>query len=416
MAAMPSERTRSLSRPLANPRFRTLLWVLLGFGGWGGLVAIGVRLVASTPPRAGFDLELLLEAGRRVAAGQSPYAPIPIVGGAVQAESLFYSYPPPVAQTMSFFAGVPSWAMLLVWGLAATLGMVLVIRLLERRVRSGASIVLPLVALVPYVFPFAVAVLFGNLDAWFPVLYGLILLGALRGGRRGWAGAGIVLALVTLSKLHPVSLGAWFLVRGWRDRRDGRRAGPWLTGPWLTLAVSVVVGLALVIVSVVGWGIGPWRDYLAVVRAASGAALIDPRNIGPASQLAGILGLGEQAARLLQVPVTLGAFGLTAWAAWTRRDPVESLAWATVASLVTLPVTWFHYPVALIPFAAVALAQADRAVSPTRVRVLLAAAVVVAALTIAAPVLLWVAVALVLAAVRAAARASGRLFPLTDVG
>ena len=404
MAVMPSERTRSLLRPLVNPGFRSLLWVLLGFSGWGGLLAIGVRLFASTPPRAGFDLELLLEAGRRVAAGQSPYAPIPIAGRAIQAESLFYSYPPPVAQAMSLFAGLPSWVMLLAWGLAATIGMALVVRLLERRVRSGSSIVLPLVALVPYIFPFAVAILFGNLDAWFPVLYGLILLGVLRGGRRGWAGAGIVLALVTLSKLHPVSLGAWFLVRGWRDRRD--RGDRRLSGPWLALAVAVVAGVALVAVSVVGWGIGPWRDYLAVVRDASGAALIDPRNIGPASQIAGILGLGEPGARLLQVPVTLGAFGLTVWAAWSRRDPVESLAWATVASLVILPVTWFHYPVALVPFAAVALARADGAASPTRVRQLLAAAVILAALTIAAPVLLWAAVALVLAALRASGRPS----------
>ena len=245
MAVMPSERTRSLLRPLANPRFRSLLWALLGFSGWGGLLAIGVRLFASTPPRAGFDLELLLEAGRRVAAGQSPYGPIPLAGRAIQAESLFYSYPPPVAQAMSLFAGLPSWAMLLAWGLAATIGMALVVRLLERRVRSGSSIVLPLLALVPYIFPFAVAILFGNLDAWFPVLYGLLLLGVLRGGRGGWAGAGIVLALATLSKLHPVSLAAAPPTERWSGALQskevlapsGRNSG----GPPVTAVVRQIV-------------------------------------------------------------------------------------------------------------------------------------------------------------------------------
>jgi len=403
MAAMSSPSTRPFARPLADRRFCTLLWGLVGLAGWGGLIVIAGQLLGATPPRAGFDLELLLEAGRRVAAGQSPYDPNLIAGGAVEAESLFFSYPPPVAQALSFLAAVPSTAMLVAWGLGATAGMALIARALRRRVRSGAGLVLPLLAVAPFVFPFAVAILFGNLDAWFPLLYGLILLGVLVGGRSGWAGAGIPFALVTVTKLHPASLGAWFLIRGWRDRPGGSDQGPSdrrLSGPWLALGASIIVGLAIVVVSLLGWGIGPWRDYLAVIRAGAGAELIDPRNIGPAGQLAGLLGLGEPAARLLQVPVSLAALVLTAWAAWARRDPVESLAWATVASLVTLPVTWFHYPVALIPFAAVAFARADEAASPTRVRWLVAGAVIVAALTIAAPVLLWVGVALVLAAVR----------------
>ncbi len=409
MAAMSNPSTRSFARPLADRRFRTLLWGLVGLAGWGGLIVIAAQLLGATPPRAGFDLELLLEAGRRVAAGQSPYDPNLIAGDAVQAESLFYSYPPPVAQVLSFLAAIPSTAMLVAWGLGATAGMALVVQALRRRVRSGASLVPPLLAVAPYVFPFAVAVLFGNLDAWFPTLYGLILIGVLVGGRGGWSGAGIAFALVTVAKLHPASLGVWFLIRGWRDRRgrsDQRPSDRRLSGPWLALCAAIVVGLAIVVVSLLGWGIDSWRDYLAVIRAGVGAELIDPRNIGPASQLAGLLGLGEPAARLLQVPVSLAALALTAWAAWAGRDPVESLAWATVASLVTLPVTWFHYPVALIPFAAVAFARADEAASPTRVRRLLATAMIVAALTIAAPVLLWAAAALVLAAVRLSERRS----------
>ena len=42
--------------------------------------------------------------------------------------------------------------------------------------------------------------------------------------------------------------------------------------------------------------------------------------------------------------------------AWRRSDPLESFAWAAVASLATLPVTWYHYPSALLPIAIAALA------------------------------------------------------------
>lgn len=426
MAAMSSAPTRPFSRPLAEPRFRAVLWIVLGIAGWAGLLFLGSRLLAATPPKAGFDLELLLAAGRRVAAGQTPYDPDLVAGGVVQAPSLFYSYPPPVAQALSIVAGVPSTVMLVLWGLGATIGLVLVVRAVARRPWSGvarpAELVLPALAVAPFVFPFAVALLFGNLDAWFPTLYGAILLGALVGGRSGWAGAGLAFALAAVTKLHPASLAVWFLVRGWRNRRGGpavdalpaadalgatdarANARP---GPWFALAVALAVALVTITVSLALWGIGPWRDYLAVVRAGTGADLVDARNIGPAGQLAGLFGLSEAGARLLQAPVTLGVLALTACAALCRRDLVEGLAWATAASLVTLPVAWFHYPVALIPFAAAALARADGAARPAKVRWLVAAAVAASALTIAVPVLVWVAVALVLLGVRMSAPRSG---------
>src|SRR2546427_456490 len=56
-------------------------WVVVGVIGWTALAALAARLLATQPPSAGFDLELLLEAGRRIAAGQSPYDPA-LVGGA----------------------------------------------------------------------------------------------------------------------------------------------------------------------------------------------------------------------------------------------------------------------------------------------------------------------------------------------
>jgi len=57
---------------------------VIGFGiiGWLGLLWIGATLYAATPPKAGFDLELLLRAGRDVAAGRSPYDPALVAGSA----------------------------------------------------------------------------------------------------------------------------------------------------------------------------------------------------------------------------------------------------------------------------------------------------------------------------------------------
>ena len=60
-----------LTRTFADPRFRRLIWLLVGGLGWVGLVALGSLLFAKDPPQAGFDLTLILDAGRRVAAGES---------------------------------------------------------------------------------------------------------------------------------------------------------------------------------------------------------------------------------------------------------------------------------------------------------------------------------------------------------
>lgn len=77
-----------------------------------------------------------------------------------------------------------------------------------------------------------------------------------------------------------------------------------------------------------------------------------------------------------------------------------SLALAATASLVLSPITWFHYPVVLLPFGALAWVAA-REVGPAARRVaaiLLGGAVIVAGAAIVAPVLVWLAVASVLVA------------------
>jgi hypothetical protein len=164
-----------------------------------------------------------------------------------------------------------------------------------------------------------------------------------------------------------------------------------------------VTGILIVAVSLLAGGSGPWSEYLTVVRAGSGADLADPRNAGPAAQIALLTGAGESFARVLQIPITLVALAITIAAARSRRDVVESLVWAAAASLITLPVTWFHYPAALMPFAVAAVLRSRGAASAGRVSLLVGAALVVSIVAIAALPLLWLGVALVIAGVRASA-------------
>ncbi|MHB8400177.1 MAG: glycosyltransferase 87 family protein [Candidatus Limnocylindrales bacterium] len=416
-----------LIRPFRDRRFRRLVWVVVGVTGWAGLIALGATLLAGRPPQAGFDLTLVLDAGRRVAAGLSPYAPGAVSAG-TRAEDLFYSYPPPIAQLTSLVAGLPIGVALALSGLGASLGLglvggSLVGGSLGRRGRDARplDLILPTLALAPFVYPFAIALLFGNLDAWFPFAYGAVLVAVARtdgargqsDGDRGRWGivAGVALGLATLAKLYPGALLGWLAIRGvraWIGSRYATRRG--LPAEWAVLGVAVVTIAVVAGVSVAVGGIGPWEDYVGVLRGGVTAQLAGALNIGPASQLALLDGAPSLAAHL--APVVGGAALLViALAAWFLRRVSLSLAIAAIASLVVSPITWFHYPVAILPFAVAAWAGASSAVGLSSavgargsgaglgiVAGLLMAALVVAGASIAAPVAVWIAVALVLVA------------------
>jgi len=384
-----------------NPRTAGLV-ALAGVLGWVGLIWLGIQLYSTNPRTAGFDLELLLRAGRDVASQISPYDQRMVAGAAPVAERLFYSYPPVVAEVMALFAWIPSPVMFVAWTAAAVAGLGFVTRALAARVdasvgASPAVVAITVMALAPLMFPFAIGLLFGNLDVFFPLLFGIALVGVLPGASPSEATrSGVAVSVATLAKLHPGSIGLWLLARSARPGATTVRRA--LVAAALTLIVVLVVDVAIF------WPL--WTDYAAIVRAGSGADLVDPRNAGPAAQLAMLLiGSGPDAealARTLQIPVTLVALLASAVVAVRLADPVESLAWAAAASLVVLPVTWYHYPSALIPFAIVAFLRAGAlghaAAQPARLTV--AAAAVVAAVAIAWLPLLYVAIGLVLLAVR----------------
>jgi hypothetical protein len=376
-----------------SPARRWVTWAVLGAFGWVGLVWLGLQMYGTNPPTAGFDLELLLKAGRDVAAGRSPYDPTIVAGAAPVAERLFYSYPPVVAQFMAIFAGVPSGIMLVAWDAAAVAGLAGVAGLLAQRLAPDVSrfqVVFPMLCLSPIVLPFAVGLLFGNLDVFFPMLYGLVLLGVIeRSSSQPSIVGGAAVAIASVTKVHPASLGLWLAVRAVRSP-TARRALPG----------AVITGAVIVAVSLVVGGTSVWSEYVAVVRAGSGADLVDPRNAGPAAQIALWSGAGETFARTLQIPITLLALAITAIAAWSRRDTVEALAWAAAASLVILPVTWFHYPAAMIPFALAAILRARGSTAATRVAGVVGAALAISIIAIAVLPLIWLAVGLVIVAVR----------------
>lgn len=403
------------------PPLQRAALVVLGVVGWIGLAVIAVRMLATDPPSAGFDLKLILEAGERVAAGMSPYDPAMVAGTAdLEAVDLFYSYPPPVAQAASLVAGLPlAVAVAGLWVMAVAGWAHVVDRLgrargsARRRVATGLA-----VAVVPLVFPFAIGLLFGNLSTLYPIGYGLLLVGLLVvemdggggrsvGGRRAVIVGGLAIGLLAIAKIHPGAVLAWLLVRGVVERRaGGSSASWWAAGAALIVAVTVVAG------SVALYGIGPWQDYVAVLRSASAAGVLLEANAGPVATIVGWLGGDEAAVRLLQ-PVVVGlAIVVTVVAAWRVRDTTASLAVAAAASLLILPITWLHYPTALLPFAAAALLVAgDPVATPDRRALLAVAAGVAAALAIVAPPLLWVAVALVLVLAGSAATGVARLAP-----
>ena len=215
----------------AAPRNRwPVVLAMAGIASWVTFAAVMARAYAQTPPGAGFDLELLLTGGRRVAEGLSPYEPSMLAGQSVGITTLFYSYPPLVAQAFAPFAGVPSVVMLatllVVAAIAGAAVAASIVRLSSDRVTHRQALLIVL-ATLPFWFPYTLGMLFGNFDLLFVAFYGLVLLAVVPAApsRRWVVGAGIAVAVATLTKLHPAVLGVWLLARGVRELRHGGCAG-----------------------------------------------------------------------------------------------------------------------------------------------------------------------------------------------
>ena len=328
-------------------------WVVAGVIAWLGVAWIGWTLWQSSPPRAGFDLALLLEGARACRSrARAPYDPAMLAGTSPDAVELFYSYPPPVAQAMPLLAWVPNGVVLVLWAIGATLGFGWIAGAMARRGRlsgppdgdqgdprraAGAAVRRRRAVRQPRRLVSA-------------ALRGAPPRGVPDGGRWTWLGAGAPLQSCRSPSCTPRPPPV-ARRRVWRER-GGAVAR--------VLGAAVVTGLAIVGLSLLVGGVQPWLDYVQVRpcrrgrragRSAQHRAGLAPRagdgdgRRGPA--LAS--GRGRRCGPGRDVPRRARASGIRSF----------SLAIAITASLVTLPVTWYHYPVALMPVAA-ALAIRDR--------------------------------------------------------
>jgi hypothetical protein len=344
-------------------------------------VALVIRAkLAEYPPAAGFDLDLILAAARRVAGGGSPYD----AQVATTVESYFYSYPPWVAQVLVPVSGLPTWLVLTASSLGAVAGLALIAALLPRSPIGRPVVAVPglsldaallALGLAPITCPFAAGLLFGNVDVWYPLLFGaLVLAVAPRGGDGpAWrtslfGGAGLAIAAAV--KLQPATLIVWLASRSPKKSAPQR----WLLA---TAVAAIVMSAAIGALSVLAAGFGPWREYLAYMQ------LGDP-------------GLAHQLAPLVAILAVVS----TVVVARVVDDPLESVGWAIVASLMVLPLTWYHYQVALLPVALAAWTRSRGSIHSKGVNNWLLAALVVADAAMLLPVAVWIAAALVLIAVR----------------
>jgi hypothetical protein len=381
----------------ARRRNDAVVWSMAAAVFWAATGYLGLLMFNARPRIAAFDLDLLVGAGRAIGAGRSPYDPAMLAGTVPDAVDLFYSYPPIVGQVLVPVSGLPLGLIAIVWSVVAVaLLAVAVVRIGARVAPSvpAGTVAAAIVAVAAMTFPLLIAVLFGNLDAFFPALYGFVLIAALSGARPDGIVGGVAIAIGAMTKVYPAGLGLWFLVRALRPRGDRRR----LVVPLVAAAVTMA---GLVAVSVLAFGPAPWQDYTKVASTAAQAGLVDGRNGAPAAQLALWLGGDSGLARLLHLPVVGLAVLAIVGAAWFRDDTVESLAIAATASLFLLPVSWIHYPAALLPFVAAAVLRVHGGAPRTvrRVRTLAALALLAGALSVAWLPSLWIGLGLALVAV-----------------
>ena len=277
-------------------------------------------------------------------------------GGAPTATSLFYSYPPPVAQAMSASSRASRHGCLVLWGTGAVAGLLVVDRALRRRLapdRSRAVVLVICAAAAPLTLPFTVGLLSGTSTSGSRSSTGRCCsrsstpAPAPRRRRRRRARARVAEAPPSLAGLVvprpgvPRSASAGGL--GSSSRRSiavGRRSCS-------IVGASVVIG-----------GTALWAEY---ARGRPGGRRRRDRRSAQCRHRRPACRRWSGAATRWRERCTsqlaVAALAVTVWAAWRRPDAVESFAWAAAASLATLPVTWYHYPSAMIPVAIAAMAS-----------------------------------------------------------
>jgi Glycosyltransferase family 87 len=277
---------------------------------------VGLVLVTAGASTLGYDYAAYASAAHRLLNGQPLYDPsVDVAGGFA-----LFLYPPPFVFLVLPFAVLPGSLGTGAWILAMILAFLAGVALLPVR-RDVRWLVLFLGGLT---WPLAYSLKLGQVG---PLLFLLFALGWRWLDRPGRLGTAI--SLGTLIKVQPAILLVW--------------AG--LNQRWRTIAVAILVLAGAAVLASLMTGLGAWGDYVTLLRQVN-APITTPHNFTPGA-IAFQLGVPEGIATAIQLASTIGALGVTVWAALRRPAEVGYLTAVTASQLLS-PVLWDHYVMLLL--------------------------------------------------------------------
>ncbi len=282
----------------------------------GFILCVGLVLLTADRSTIGYDYSAYAAAALRLIHGQPLYDPSVNVSGGF----LFFYYPPPFVFLVVPFALLPGSIGTGAWIGAMILAFLAGTALLPVR-REVRWLILLLGGLS---WPLAYSFKLGQVG---PLLFLLFAAGWRWLDRPGRLGTAI--ALGTLIKIQPAIVLVW--------------AG--LNQRWRTIGVALAILAGAALLATLATGPGTWSDYLQVLRQVS-APITTPHNFTPGA-IAYQLGVPEGIATGIQLASTIGALGVTVWAALRRPAEVGYLTAVTASQLLS-PVLWDHYAMLLL--------------------------------------------------------------------
>ena len=277
----------------------------------------------------GYDFSAYWAAAGHLLNGGSIYDPAQLVASYSPQQQYLYLYPPFLAVAVTPLAALfPADYRLanLVWAVIGAVVAALVVLGVSRREGVGERRDAALVLGAAFAFPPLIGELvMGNVHLLLLGLLGGAWL-ALRDERPGTAAvAGILIGIATLIKIFPGLVIVWLLLRG------RYRSAAW--------AIGAIVALAIATIPITG--VTPWLDYPRVL--ANLGPPVDTRDtLAPIVWLSALIPVG-----LARVVVAVVGLGAVAWAARNRSEPV-SFAVAVTASILIAPALYHHYLAVLI--------------------------------------------------------------------
>ena len=300
-----------------------------------------VGAAASSDPQFGIDFGAYWLAAGQVAVGHSPYTPAMLAGPFPAQGFGAFRYPPLLAQLMIPLSWMPLWAAKLVW-LGVQMAALASARWIAGRA-GGARDRLDRAISIGLAFtvflPVWAGLLQGNIEGPLALLLTLALVA-------GEGTAGVALAGGALIKIVPGLALPALAARG------GRGVVGFLTAGAVLILPSIVLSP------------GAWSDFAVVLPNMLAGSAAYRNNLAPAGALVADPALAPLAvlatpARLLFIGAAALLLGLSIWLARRKGGWPAALFAATVASTLAPAAIWYHYTVALLPFAFFAWSRAS---------------------------------------------------------